>query len=247
MPAILLVHGAWQSTNCWTDVISALGSLGKRAVAVTLTGLGGDIRHLTRQVRLSAHIDDVVRAIDSAGAPCFLVGHSYAGMVITGACEQRPAQVLGLVYAEAFIPESAQSALELLPQPVARMFQSIADEQGDGWRLAAGEFLLDVWGVRDPAHRAKILHDLSDFSMACFEQVLHLPFHHARNKPRGYIAGGLNHEYPARTVFERFTEEARTGGWLLVQLDSGHACEVEKPTEVATAISRFVDRVGGAR
>ncbi len=244
MSEVLFVHGAWQSTACWDEVISILGGLGKRGEAVTLTGLGRDSLHLNQHIRLSTHIDDVVRAIDSAGAPCVLVGHSYGGMVVTGACEKRPDRVPGIVYVDGFVPQDGQSAQQLLPQAVAQMFQSMANQQGDGWRLPAGDFLLDVWGIRDPAHRAKVGQDLSDFSIRCFEEVLHLPSRHARNKPRGYIAGGLNHDYPARAVFERFAEEARSGGWLLTQTDAGHSCEIEKPHEVARAISAFVDQIG---
>lgn len=244
MTPILLVHGAWQSTACWDEVISILGSLGKRGVAVTLTGLGSDTGHLNPQVRLSTHIEDVIRAVDSGGGPFVLVGHSYGGMVVTGACEQRPDKVLGTVYVDGFVPQDGQSAQQLLPQAIAQTFESMASEQGDGWRLPGGDFLLDVWGTRDLAHRAKIRQDLSDFTIRCFEEVLHLPFGQARNKPRGYIASGLKHEYPARTVFETFVNEARAGGWLLMQVDAGHTCEVEKPNEVARAISAFVDRVG---
>ncbi len=239
---ILLVHGAWQSTVCWEDVISTLAALGKYGVAVKLTGLGSDTRRLAQDTRLSTHIDDVVNAIDSADRPCLLVGHSYGGMVVTGACEQRPDRVLGVVYVDGFVPESGQSAFQLLPKAIAEAFQSMAEKQGDGWRLPAGEFLLDVWGVRDPGHRAKIRQDLSDFSIRCFEEVLDLPFGHARYKSRGYIAGGLNHEYPARSVFEKFVEEARSAGWLLLQADAGHTCEVEKPHDVAQAISAFAER-----
>ncbi len=246
MGEILFVHGAWQSAACWDEVISILRSAGKRCVAVTLTGVGSDTRHLSRQIRLSTHVDDVVRAIDSGPGPFVLVGHSYGGMVVTGACEQRPDKVLGIVYVDGFVPQNGQSARQLLPEEIARVFQSMANEQGDGWRLPAGDFLLDVWGTRAPAHRARISQDLSDFTIRCFEEALHLPIGHARNKARGYIAGGLNHEYPARTVFARFVEEARSGGWLLIHADAGHTCEVEKPDEVAGAISAFVERIGAA-
>jgi len=240
---VILVHGAWQSADCWNNVLSAFARAGTRGVAITLTGLGSDTPRLSRQIGLSNHIEDVVRVIDSVGGPCVLVGHSYGGMVVAGACERRPDRVSGLVYVEGFVPENGQSALQLLPQGIAQNFQSMANEQGDGWRLPAGDFLLDVWGTRDPAHRAKVRRDLCDFSIRCFEEVLDLPFGHAQNKSRGYIAGGLNHEYPARTVFERFVKEARSGGWLLLQADAGHTCEVEKPDEVARAIAAFVDCV----
>src|SRR5574340_374446 len=240
----LLVHGAWQSTACWDEVISDLRSLGKRGLAIPLTGLGSDAGKLTPEIRLATHIDDLVRAIDLGDGPFVLVGHSYGGMVITGACEQRPDKVLGTVYVEGFVPQNGQSVLQLLPQAIARTFESMASEQGEGWRLPAGDFLLDVSGTRDPAHRAKVRQDFSDFTIRCFEEALHLPVGQARNKPRGYIAGGLQHEYPARAVFKTFVDEARAAGWLLMQLDAGHTCEVERPGDVARAISAFVDLAG---
>jgi pimeloyl-ACP methyl ester carboxylesterase len=241
---VLLVHGAWQSAACWTEVISILGSLGKRGMAVTLTGLGCDTRHLNPEIRLSTHINDVVAVMDSGAGPFVLVGHSYGGMVVTGACEQRPDKALGTIYVDGFVPRDGQSAQHLLPQAIAETFQSMASEQGDGWRLPAGDFLLDVWGTRDPAHRAKVKQDLSDFTIRCFEEVLHLPVAQTRTKPQGYIASGLKHEYPGRSVFAKFVEEARADGWLLMQVDAGHTCEVEKPHEVALAISAFMDHLG---
>ncbi len=145
MSEVLLVHGAWQSTACWNEVIPILRGAGQRAVAIELTGLGRDTGHLNQQIPLSTHVDDVVRAIDSDGGPFVLVGHSYGGMVVTGACEQRPDRVLGIVYVEGFVPENGESALQLLPETIAQAFQSIATEHGGGWRLPAGDFLLDIW------------------------------------------------------------------------------------------------------
>lgn len=246
MPLILLVHGAWQSAACWDGVICRLADLGKRGAAVALSGLGTGTAHLDHKIGLSTHIEDVVAAIDSAGERVVLVGHSYAGMVVTGACARRPDQVLGIVYVEGFVPRDGQSALQLLPAAIAQSFQTIAREQGGGWRLPAGDFLLDVWGTRDPAHRAKVRSDFCDFSIRCFEQALDLPGGQTQTTPRGYIVGGLKHEYPARTAFQRFVDEACVGGWLLAQLDAGHTCEVEKPAEVAQAIVTFVDEVPAA-
>ncbi len=86
MSELLLVHGAWQSTACWDEVIFLLGSFGKRGAAVALTGVGTDTRHLNRQVRLSTHIEDVVRAIDSGDGPFVLVGTSGGNPIFAAGC-----------------------------------------------------------------------------------------------------------------------------------------------------------------
>jgi hypothetical protein len=97
----------------------------------------------------------------------------------------------------------------------------MADAQGDGWRVPSGDFLLDIWGVRDTTHRAVVRQDLSDFSLVCFRQILDLPDGHGRKKPRGYIAAGLRNDYPSRAVFEPFVDEAWREGWLLRRIPAG--------------------------
>ncbi|MBW9205796.1 alpha/beta fold hydrolase [Mumia sp. zg.B17] len=57
----------------------------------------------------AAYVRDVVTGLDR---PVLLVGHSYAGVVITEAASADPA-VLGLVYVAAFAPDHGESALEL--------------------------------------------------------------------------------------------------------------------------------------
>ena len=64
-----------------------------------------------------------------------LVGHSYAGMIISGVAEINPAQVQRLIFLDAFIPDDGQSVLDLLPPPIGDHFREVARKQGNGWRL----------------------------------------------------------------------------------------------------------------
>src|SRR3989442_13876183 len=112
--AFVLVHGAWQTAATWDLVVPMLRRGGHQVFTPSLTGLEGDPGELTDQVALETHIQDVLRLMDSEqlqGAT--LVGHSYAGMVITGVVERAPTRVARLVYVDAFIPKNGQSAMQL--------------------------------------------------------------------------------------------------------------------------------------
>ncbi|MFC8683143.1 alpha/beta fold hydrolase [Microbacterium ureisolvens] len=100
-PTIVLVHGAFAESASWNGVIALLQARGVTAVAAAnpLRSLAGD----------AAYVRDVVASIDG---PVVLVGHSYAGLVITEAAAQNVA-VVGLVYVAAFVPETGDSAFAL--------------------------------------------------------------------------------------------------------------------------------------
>jgi len=94
---IVLVHGAFADGSSWSKVIQRLQAAGHRVIAVQLglTGLADDIA-LTRSV------------LAAEAGPTVLVGHSYGGMVITGAGVGFP-RVHTLVYVAACAPDQGQA------------------------------------------------------------------------------------------------------------------------------------------
>jgi pimeloyl-ACP methyl ester carboxylesterase len=94
---IILVHGGWADGSSWGKVIPILKNAGHRVIAV--------------QLPLHNSADDIAtvkRAIELAGGPVLLVGHSYGGFVITNAAYNNP-NVTGLVYVAAFAPDKGES------------------------------------------------------------------------------------------------------------------------------------------
>ena len=69
----------------------------------TLTGLGERVHHGGADVNLSTHIADVANVCQCEDLhDVVLVGHSYAGMVITAVAAQVASRVAHLVYRDAF-------------------------------------------------------------------------------------------------------------------------------------------------
>jgi len=98
---VVIVHGALVDGSGWRAVYDILSKDGYHVTLVQepLTGLTEDI-------------DATRRAIDQQKGPVVLVGHSYAGSVITGAGADP--KVKALVYVAALQPDAGEASGQLL-------------------------------------------------------------------------------------------------------------------------------------
>jgi pimeloyl-ACP methyl ester carboxylesterase len=110
MADFVLVHGAWHGAWCWRKLLPLLRNAGHRAFAVSLSGVGERAHQLSRDIGLSTHVDDVLAVIDCEELDsAILVGHSYAGMLITGVADRIPRRIQHLVYLDAVVPRDGES------------------------------------------------------------------------------------------------------------------------------------------
>jgi len=233
MSTFVLVHGAWQSAGTWDLLVPLLQRQGHKVIMPILRGLGADKSNLTSDITLHQHIEDVTTELRALPEQAVLVGHSYAGMVISGAVESNPSRVRRLVFLDAFIPEDGQCALDLLPPEIGTFFRKVAAERGnDGWRLPGGEGQLDLWGLKPGEARDFVREKLCDFSLRCFEEPISLRENQRAHIPATFVSC-VAEGYPARPFFEPFASKARIIGWKVHDLKTGHDCHVECPSEVA--------------
>ncbi|HLX83674.1 MAG TPA: alpha/beta hydrolase [Terriglobales bacterium] len=237
MSTFILVHGAWQSNATWDLLVPLLEKRGHKVITPVLRGLGTDQGRLSRDITLTQHVEDVSVELSRCPDPdqVILVGHSYAGMIISGVAETNPAQVRRLVFLDAFIPEDGQSALDLLPPEIGGYFRGVARDHGAGWRLPGGEGQLDLWGLKPGAARDFVRARLCDFSLRCFEEHLHLPANRKARTPATFIAS-VAEDYPARPFFAPFAAKAQASGWEVAELKTGHDSHVESPDAVANIL-----------
>ncbi len=101
-PTIVLVHGAWAGASSFDPVTALL-----QAQGYTVVNAPNPLRGVT---------DDIASVVSYVSTvhpePVILVGHSYGGVVITGAASKLP-NVKGLVYIDAYAPDTGESALQL--------------------------------------------------------------------------------------------------------------------------------------
>ncbi len=101
-PTIVLVHGAWADASSFTPETAALQAAGYTVLAAPnpLRGLQTDTKAVADFIK------------QRTSGPVVLVGHSYGGMVITGAALADP-DVKALVYVDGYAPDDGESAQAL--------------------------------------------------------------------------------------------------------------------------------------
>ena len=100
-PTIVLVHGAFADSSSWSSEVQFLQSQGYPVIAMAnpLRGVASD----------SAYLLSVLQTISG---PIVLVGHSYAGFLISAAAAA-DSQVRALVYVAAYIPDQGETPADL--------------------------------------------------------------------------------------------------------------------------------------
>lgn len=100
-PTIVLVHGAFADSSSWAGEIQRLQKRGYEVVAVAnpLRSVASDTAYLTS-------------VLATIPGPIVLVGHSYAGFLISAAAAGDP-DVQALVYVAAYIPRAGESPADL--------------------------------------------------------------------------------------------------------------------------------------
>src|SRR6266511_4363097 len=113
MAVFVLVHGGFHGGWCWRRVAALLRAAGHEVYTPTLTGLGERAHLATPDIGLDTHIRDVLGVLAFEDLrDVVLVGHSMAGMVVTGVAERAPDRLAHLVYLDASVPRDGECDLE---------------------------------------------------------------------------------------------------------------------------------------
>jgi len=131
---LVLVPGACLGGWAWRDVARILRDRGHDVYPVTLTGLGERVHLANPEVDLETHIADVVNLLDYEDLhDAVLVGHSYAGIVITAVADRRPERLHTLVYFDCSPMPDGMSLADVQPPSMRDRQRRDVNERGDGW------------------------------------------------------------------------------------------------------------------
>ncbi|WP_193607828.1 alpha/beta fold hydrolase [Nocardioides lijunqiniae] len=220
MSTYVLVHGSWSGGWQWQAVREQLEQEGHRVLTPTLTGMG-DRHHLaTEGVDLMTHVDDIARLIQWERLDdVVLVGHSYGGMVITGAAAAVPDRIDHLVYLDAFLPRSGQCAWDILEWQ-RESFQGLRLEDRP-WLVRPVEiaqFFPELEGID--------MSRLTPMPIATHERALETAV-----EP-GWIAATYVHA-TSPAFFDDSAKRAAQDGMRVVDVDAGHQLLSTHPDFVA--------------
>jgi pimeloyl-ACP methyl ester carboxylesterase len=222
-PSIVFAHGLWADGSCYSKVIPALQAEGYEVISAqnSLDSLKGDV-------------EAVKRALDRVSSPAILVGHSYAGTVITAAGTDD--RVAGLVYICALAPdddETSQSLQEKFPKTEALSHVAVAD--GRIWLLPDGieHFAGDL---SEPEQKLVWATQGVPVTDLFTQKVKGAAW---KTKPSWYIVG--KNDRTVHPELERFC--AKRMGATTTEVDSSHVPMLSKPTVVIDVIKSAASAV----
>lgn len=222
---IILVPGLWLDGASWDPVTARLEQAGHAVQALTLPGL--ESRSADRsQVTLADHVAAVVAAIDRAGEPALVVGHSAAAALAFCGADARPDRVAGLVYIGGW------------PAPDGEPFMQGLEADGDGvpfpgWDSFEGPDSVDL----DEPTKEALLERLLPTPVGVITGIVSLSDERRYDIPATAICPEFSPD-DLRSWIEGgdIPELAKTKQLDFLDIDSGHWPQVTQPTRLAELI-----------
>lgn len=235
MTTFVLVHGTGHGGWCWQKVSPILRAAGADVYAPTLTGVGDRSHLYDGSVNLSTHIKDVSNLLFYEDLrDVVLVGHSYAGMVITGVASTTPERLGRIIYLDAYLPDDGQNEVDLWPAAMRAEIEADA-KAGDGRRPPPSP---EMMGITDPAMADWARSRITPHPMATYTEAVPKGNAHSRAIPRVYISCT---EGPLTPVFGPFANKAKAAGWPVREISTGHDAMLTAPDAVATLLLDLAD------
>jgi len=223
MATFVLVHGSWHGGWCWREVVPHLRAPGHAVYTPTLTGLGARAHLLTGGVDLTTHIQDIVSLLFYEDlAEVVLVGHSYAGAVISGVAARTPERLAFLIYLDAYLPLEGQSLFDVLSAEEREAGQA-ALATGLGLRPPVPPAVL---GITDPTMAVWVAARLTPHPFRTYAQPLPVGTSASATLPRAFIHCTAG---PTTPRFAPFAQQARAAGWAVRELATGHNAMLTAP------------------
>jgi pimeloyl-ACP methyl ester carboxylesterase len=231
MATFVLVHGSFHGGWCWQKVARLLRQSGHEVYAPTLTGLGERSHLATPKTGLELHIQDILQVLEYEDLrDVVLVGHSYAGLVITSVAEHVPQRVARLIYLDAFIPHDGKSAFDLMPG-TEKQWTQMAISQGEGWLVPPMSPM--EMGITNPVDVAWTQSKLKPMPLLTHQQPFHMSLNQAGQLPRTYILC-------TQFGFHTTAREAKNLGWDCFELETGHDAMITMPNELALTLNKAI-------
>ncbi|CAN5286655.1 alpha/beta hydrolase [soil metagenome] len=226
----VLVHGAWHGGWCWHDVAQHLRADGHQVFTPTLTGLGERAHLLDESVGLSTFIDDICAVIKCEELDdVVLVGHHFAGLVISGVADRKKERIRRLVYLDALIVQNGESGLSILPPSVRADRGQAMDPEG--LRMKAPE--PDKLGVFEPQQAEWIKRRLTPHPLKSYNDTVRLKHPVGNGLPKTYIAC-TNPWFLPLAGARSWVKQQEDWDWR--EIATGHSAMVVSPYALAALL-----------
>lgn len=231
-PTFVLVHGAWHGGWSWKFVKEKLERHGYTVYTPSLSGLAEHKHLLNDNITLQTHILDIINLIEMEDLHnVVLVGHSYAGAVITGVADSISERLSKLIYLDAVLVYNGESPMTAEPEWEQARKRPVV-ERREHFQPVAPRF----FGVTDSTLVDWVTEHLTPQPYMTFAQPLHLKNPLGNGLPKVYIAC-IN---PQLEVLKARSDLLKNDpSWTYLTLNTGHDAMITAPDELTALLIRL--------
>ena len=230
----LLIHGAWHGGWVWNEISDILRYQRYSVSTPTLTGLGEKKHLLSSKITIETFIEDVVNHIIFENLNnIILVGHSFAGSVISGVADRLKNRIQKLIYFDAMILIDGQKPFDITPKETVEQRIELAKKFGNNISIPAPS--ADAFGVFDIKKSLLLEEKLTPHPLSAFQSKLILKNEVGNGIPLSYIFCTK----PVYKSLESSREVVRKMKWPIFELNAGHDAMLTHPKETLNLLMKI--------
>ena len=233
-PHFLLIHGAWHGGWVWNEISDILRYQRYSVSTPTLTGLGEKKHLLSSKITIETFIEDVVNHIIFENLnDIILVGHSFAGSVISGVADRLKDRIQKLIYFDSMILIDGQKPFDITPKETVEQRIELAKKFGNNISIPAPS--ADAFGVFDIKKSLLLEEKLTPHPLSAFQSKLILKNEVGNGIPLSYIFCTK----PVYKSLESSREIVRKMKWPIFELNAGHDAMLTHPKETLNLLMKI--------
>ena len=233
-PHFLLIHGAWHGGWVWNEISEILRYQRYSVSTPTLTGLGEKKHLLSSKITIETFIEDVVNHIIFENLNnIILVGHSFAGSVISGVADRLKDRIQKLIYFDAMILIDGQKPFDITPKETVEQRIELAKKFGNNISIPAPS--ANAFGVFDIKKSLLLEEKLTPHPLSAFQSKLILKNEVGNGIPLSYIFCTK----PVYKSLESSREVVRKMKWPIFELNAGHDAMLTHPKETLNLLMKI--------
>lgn len=233
MYTFVLIHGGWHDGDSWQEVAKELREKGHTVHTPTTAGHGPNVDRNVNHAQSTQSIVDYI--IEHNLNNIILLGHSYAGSIISKVAEDISDRIQRLIYWNAFVLNDGESMVEYLPNDYGKMFSVLAQVSNHQSIMLP----LDVWKATfindaDEEMAERTYKKLNPEPYQPFLDQLDLKKFYTLDIPKSFL--NCLDDLTMPTGFWHPQTSSRLGTFKLVEMSGSHEVIFTNPVLLAEKI-----------
>ncbi len=231
----LFIHGSWHGSWVWDDIKSELLEKSFNVSCPNLTGLGERKHLISNKITIDTFINDVENHIMYQEIEnLVLIGHSFAGSVLSGLADKIKEKIKLLIYFDSIILLNGETSFDALPKTTVEERIQLSKNFDNGISIPVPS--AESFGIYDIKQSLLLQKKLTPMPLSSFQSKLNLKNDIGNGLPLCYIKC----KDPIYKPLELSRKRVEEFGWPTYNLNAGHDGMVSHPHDTINLLYKIL-------